>query len=66
MARTHTAEKYITYAVTSRSNIRDVASGVLCGSALLLLLGNCTVNISAAVNQHATIKEAFGVGKSAE
>jgi hypothetical protein len=33
---THTAEEHVMYAVTSRNNRRDIASGVLCGSTLRL------------------------------
>jgi hypothetical protein len=63
MARTHAVEERVTYAVTSRCNRRGVASDVLCGSAPRSLLRSCAVNISVAVNQHASIKEAvFSVG----
>jgi hypothetical protein len=46
MARKYVAEEYVTYAVTSRTNRKGFANGVLRGSAPRSLLGNSAVNIS--------------------
>jgi hypothetical protein len=77
MAHTHAADEHVMYAVTSRSNRRGVANGVLSASTLRSLLRNCMVkscaavsaaqlygkHISAAVNQHTIIEEGvFPVG----
>jgi hypothetical protein len=63
MARTHAAEERVTYTVTSRSNTRNVASGVLCGRAAFVTTQLYGKRISAAVSQHVTTDEAvFSVG----
>jgi hypothetical protein len=55
MVRTYAAEERVTYAVTSHNNTRSVPSGVLYEFEPRSLLRNSAVNISATVNQHATI-----------
>jgi hypothetical protein len=51
--------------VMSCNNRKGVASGVLCGSVVCLLLRNCVANTSLQLTEHATVEEVvFAVGAS--